>query len=282
MVGDAPAARLAGVDVGGSSPVRVMAVINVSPESFYAGSVAVGRDELQERARRLADEGADFIDVGAMSTAPYLETDIAAAEEERRMVAAVDALVGAVSLPISADTSRPSVAGAALRAGATIVNDVRGLRAPGMAEVAALAQGVVVMASPGDTAPPARESPVEIVAADLRMALGRAAAAGVAGDRIVVDPGIGFYTRTAWTPLEFNAAVLRSLGSLRELGHPVLVGVSRKAFIGQLTGRPAPEDRLSGSLAATAIAVWNGAALVRTHDVAATRDVVRVARGLRG
>jgi dihydropteroate synthase len=276
-----PVARLAGVEVGGTAAVRLMAVINVSPESFYSGSVAADAAKLRERARRCADEGADFIDIGAMSTAPYLETEVSGAEEERRMVAAVATVVGAVALPVSADTSRANVAEAALAAGAAIINDVGGLRSPGMAEIAARAAGVVVMASPGmSSAAPRAASPLDLVVRDLREALARARSAGVAGERIVVDPGIGFYTNTPWSPLEFNAAILRTLPSLHDFGHPLLIGVSRKAFIGELTGRADVEQRLSGSLAATAIAVWNGAAVVRTHDVAATRDAVRVAQGL--
>lgn len=271
---------LAGVALGGAAPVRLMAVLNVSPESFYRGSVRLDSAAIRRRARRFVDEGADFIDVGAMSTAPYLDTHVDEEEERRRMTAAVEAVVEAVDVPVSADTSRPDVARAALQAGARILNDVAGLRDPGMVEAAAGAAGVVLMAAPGSAVPPADGDPVDVVGADLRAAIDRARAGGVAPERIVVDPGLGFYTRTTWSSVDFNTSVLRGLAALRSLGHPILVGISRKSFIGKITGRDDPADRLAGSLAATAIAVRNGAAIVRTHDVAATRDAVLVARAL--
>ncbi len=271
---------IAGVEVGESVPVRIMAVLNVSPESFYRGSVSAGRVAIRDRARRYVDEGADFIDIGAMSTAPYLETRIEEDEERRRMVGAVETVAGAVSVPISADTSRSGVASAALEAGAAIVNDVRGLRGDGMCEVAATAQAVILMASPRDEVRRRPLDPIEIVTADLRAATERASAGGVRADRIVLDPGVGFYVHTGWSAVEFNSTVLRRLAELGALGFPLLVGISRKSFIAALTERKEPGERLAGSLAATAIAVRNGASIVRTHDVAATLDAVRVARAL--
>jgi len=272
--------ELGGVAVGPGNPVRVMAVVNVSPESFYRGSVRGSLDDIRNAAIRFVDEGADFIDVGAMSTAPYKSGEVAESEEIERMARAVDAIAGVVDVPISADTTRPAVARAALSAGARVINDVGGLRIPEMGEIAAGADGVVLMAAPGPGESTAAATPIERVTGDLRAALARASLSGVRTDRIVVDPGIGFYTTTEWPPAEFNCAVLRDLSRLKDVGYPVLVGVSRKSFIGTLTGRRDPEERLAGSLAATAIAVWNGAAIVRTHDVAATSDVVRVARGI--
>jgi dihydropteroate synthase len=271
---------LAGVAIGGAAPTRLMAVLNVSPESFYRGSVTVDAAAIARRARRFVDEGADFIDVGAMSTAPYLDTHVDEEEERLRMTAAVEAVAASVEVPVSADTSRASVARAALQAGAQIVNDVSGLRDPDMVAAAVGAAGVVLMAAPERVVPPVDGDPIDIVGADLRAALDRARKGGVSPERIVVDPGLGFYTRTAWSSVDFNTAVLRQLGALRTLGYPILVGISRKSFIGKITGRADPADRLAGSLAATAIAVRNGASIVRTHDVAATRDAVLVARSL--
>lgn len=258
-----------------------MGVLNTSPESFYSGSVAVDPGLLRERACQFVEEGADFIDIGARSTAPYLATEITEEEERRRMVAAVGAVAAAVTVPISADSMRATVVRAALDAGASIVNDVNGLRGEGIGAVAASAAGVVLMASPSPSSSSALgERPIAIVEADLRSAIGRALDSGVVEERIVADPGIGFYTQTAWPAVEFNGAVLRDLGHLLVLGRPLLVGVSRKSFIGKLTGRENVDQRLAGSLAAAAIAVWNGASIVRTHDVAATLDAVRVVSGL--
>jgi len=272
-------ANLGGVEVGDGFPVRIVGAINVSPESFYSGSVARGRRAVQQMARRMVAEGADLIDVGAMGTAPYRETAIDEAEERRRMVAAVRAVRAAVDVPISADTQRSGVAAAALEAGATIVNDVSGLRHdPAMGAVMRGAGGVILMAR---EAAPATGPPVPLLMRLLRRCLRRAVQARIARQRIVLDPGIGFF-RPAGVPwYAFDCQVLAQLERLRRLGHPLLVGVSRKSFIGKLTGQADPGARLSGSLSATAVAVYHGAALVRTHDVAATRDAVRVAEALR-
>jgi dihydropteroate synthase len=273
---------LGGQPVGDGLPVRVMGVLNASPESFYAGSVATDPGDLARRAEAMAREGADLLDVGAMSTAPYLATSIPADEEARRLAAAVAAVRGAVDLPISADTQRGLAARAALEAGASIVNDVSGLADdPGLAALVA-ASGVDLILMARD-APPARASPIGGASARLRRALGRARAAGIAEARLTVDPGIGFTRQPSLAAqAAWNVAVLRDLARLRRLGRPILVGVSRKRFIGAILGRDDPADRLNGSLAATAVAVVNGAHVVRTHDVAATREAVVVACAIRG
>ncbi len=272
-------AILAGVRVGARSPVRLMAVINVSPESFYAGSVKRDAGALRAAAQRAAAEGADFIDVGAMSTAPYLQTRVPDDEELRRMTWALEVIGRAVTVPLSADTTRAAVAAAAIESGARIINDVNGLRGdPAMAAVAARAEGLVVVAS---AAPGMRRASPSRVRALLAAALRRARRAGIAERQIVLDPGIGFFPGVAPPPEVLNCRLLDRLEALAVLGRPLLVGVSRKSFIGKLTGRPDPADRLAGSLAAAAVAVYNGAAIVRAHDVAATRDAVRVAAAIR-
>jgi dihydropteroate synthase len=272
-------ANLAGVEVGDGFPVRIVGAINVSPESFYGASVARGRRAVQQMARRMVAEGADLIDVGAMGTAPYRETAISEAEERRRMVAAVRAVRAVVDVPISADTQRSGVAAAALAAGATVINDVSGLGDdPEMGAVMRRAGGVILMAR---EEAPATGPPIPLIVRLLRRCLQRAARARIARHRIVLDPGIGFFRQAGVPWYAFDCQVLAQLERLRRLGHPLLVGVSRKSFIGKLTGQADPGARLWGSLGATAVAVYHGAALVRTHDVAATRDAVRVAEALR-
>jgi dihydropteroate synthase len=273
-----PVAVLAGVAVGLDQPVRLMAVLNVSPESFYGGSVVGDVGALREAAQQAVAEGADIIDIGARSTAPYRDTAIPLAEEVRRMSRAVEAVVSAVRVPVSADTTRATVATAALAAGARIINDVTGLRGDAaMADMAAQGEGLVLVAAPdGDQ----REAPLAQVRRLLADGLARARQAGIGPDAIVLDPGIGFFTHAALPAAAFTCAVLNQLGALGELG-PLLVGVSRKSFVGHLTGRTDASDRLAGSLAATAVAVYNGASIIRTHDVAATRDAVRVAEAIR-
>ena len=273
-------ANLAGVEVGDGLPVRLVGAINVSPESFHQGSVATGEDSLRVKAEQMAAEGADMLDIGAMSTAPYLRTEITEAEEAQRLTWAIGIVRKAVAVPISADTKRSRVAMAALAAGADVLNDISGLRHdPGMADVVARrAQGVILMASETDLK--ARD-PIETVRGLLEESLRIVWKAGVPDHRVVLDPGIGFFRQTAIPWHAWDCEVLQRLAELRTLGRPLLVGVSRKSFIGKILGQADPRDRLVGSLAATAIAVVNGAHLVRTHDVGATREAVRMAEALR-
>jgi dihydropteroate synthase len=312
--------------VGDGLPVAVMGVINVSPESFHAGSVRHGHDVLAT-AQAMVDAGAALIDVGARSTAPYLPTEITDAEETARLLPAVALLAAKLAVPVSADTCRPQPARASLEAGARVINDVSTLRDPAVARlVASHSASLVLMAAPqvGEghrvgaagvrrpqargadplarrlrsaapaevgrgmgrrtpATPPRRPSPAPVVTIRKILAEGlrRARAAGIPQPRIVVDPGIGFFRaeRLAWD--EWDASVLAGLASLRSLARPICVGVSRKSFIGAILDQPETSGRLSGSLAATAIAVLNGAAVIRTHDVQETRDAVRVAERIR-
>lgn len=274
------AADLAGVKVGAGHPVRIMAVLNVSPESFYSGSVSGDAAALREAAKRAAEDGADLIDVGAMSTAPYRETRISVADEVRRMTWALEIVGAVVPVPVSADTMRAPVAAAALAAGARIINDVSGFRADeAMADIAAQGEGVVLTASQGGV--PLEGDPLGVVAGLLQDSLARADRAGISRRNVVLDPGIGFFTQQNLAPEVFSCRVLARLRELERLARPLVVGVSRKSFIGKLTGRIEPAERLWGSLAAAALAVAEGAAMIRTHDVGATRDAVRVAEAIR-
>ncbi|HEV8471197.1 MAG TPA: dihydropteroate synthase [Methylomirabilota bacterium] len=280
-------ARLGSVDVGEALPVVVMGVINVSPESFHPGSVFRGEAAVVHAAQGMVDAGAELIDVGGRSTAPYLPTEISELEETERLVRAVGALAAKLSVPVSADTTRPAVARAALEAGARVVNDVSALAEPALArEAAAHDASLIVMASLGAGGAGLSETgrgegPIGVVRRILQDALARARAAGLPDERVVLDPGIGFF-RDAGVPWHvWDVTVLAGLPALADLGRPLCVGVSRKSFIGAVTGRERPEDRLAGSLAATAIAVLGGAALVRTHDVRETVDAVRLAERVR-
>jgi dihydropteroate synthase len=316
-------AELAGVTVGDGLPVAVLGVINVSPESFHPGSVYRGEEAIVTAALAMVEAGAALIDVGARSTAPYLETEVDEAVETERLTRAVEALAAKLPVPISADTSRPGPARAALEAGARVINDVSTLRDSALARVvAAHSAGLILMAAPvpGERdgvlgarrpqgwrrravgrdhtsrgargrrsemgrrtprTPPRSPSPVATVRGLLGDGLERAAAARIPRERIIVDPGIGFFRAEAVAWDEWDVSVLAELGALRALRRPICVGVSRKSFIGAIVERGDTQDRLAGSLAATAIAILNGAALVRTHDVAETRDAVRVAERVR-
>jgi dihydropteroate synthase len=257
-----------------------MGVVNTTPDSFSDGGRFADPAAAVEHGLALQAQGADLVDVGGESTRPGAPP-VPADEEIRRVVPVVEGLrARAASLPISVDTSKPEVARAALDAGADLVNDVQGLAAPGMAELVA-ARGVpaVIMhmrGSPADMASRAVYGDVVAeVAADLAAAVARAERAGVPRERIVLDPGIGF-AKTA----EHSIALLAGLGRLRELGCPLLVGPSRKSFIGKLTGA-AVQDRLPGTLAAVTVCVLGGAEFVRVHDVAPARQAARIAAAIR-
>ncbi len=272
--------QLADLSVGDSAPVRVMGVLNVSPESFYAGSVHTRLNHLIQAAEKQLSEGVDIIDVGAMSTAPYLKTHISEAEETDRLAPAIEALASCLDVPLSADTKRAAVARAALDAGARLINDVSGLKNdPAMAEcIAGAGAGLILIAS---EVSPGQGSPLSRIRAALDDSLGLARRANIPTSRIVLDPGIGFFRQPAIAWHEWDCTVLRELRRLRSFGLPLLVGASRKSFIGAITSQSEAADRLAGSLACAAIAVYNGAHIIRTHDVAETRQAVSMAERLR-
>jgi len=257
-----------------------MGVVNATPDSFSDGGRFLAADAAVERALRLADEGADLVDLGGESTRPGAPP-VPADEEIRRVVPVVERLrARGFPLPISVDTSKGAVARAALAAGADLVNDVTGIRDPDLGRAAAEARAPVVLmhgrGTPADMASRAVYGDVVAeVAAELSEALARAAAAGIPADATILDPGIGF-AKTA----EQSVVVLARVGELRRLGRPLLVGPSRKSFIGKLTGAPV-EDRLAGTLAAVVQCVLAGVELLRVHDVAAARQAALVAAAIR-
>jgi dihydropteroate synthase len=274
-------AIVAGVSVGDGLDVAVVGALNVSPESFYSGSVAMDADRLLQAGEAMARAGAAWLDVGAMSTAPYLDARIPEALEAERLYWAVGLLTTKLGLPVSADVSRVGPARAALEAGARMINDVSGLAGdPALARLTAEARvALVLMAAPGGAPPPGE--PVPTVLAALERGLAIARGAGIPDERILVDPGIGFFRGAGVTWPDWDCRVLAGLPALRVLGRPLYVGVSRKSFIGAVAGIDDPAARLPGSLAATAAAVLGGAHVIRAHDVAETVQAVRVAEAVR-
>jgi dihydropteroate synthase len=286
-----PSARLGSLAVGGRSPVRIMAAVNVSPESFYKGSVATEPAEVRARALRAVADGADIIDIGGASTAPYLSTQVSEETETSRVVAALRACeASGGETRFSVDTVRAHVADAALREGASVVNDVSGLKHDTLMARTIREHGASLLAM-AHSRTASRLRPIPRVRKALEETLEVAGRAGIDQRSIVLDPGIGFFrkdpasetaSRQAVMPwFEWDCEVLANLGDLVGVGRPLGVGLSRKSFIGELLGLKSPEDRLSGSLALTALAVVNGASLVRTHDVAETLRAVRVAEAVR-
>lgn len=258
----------------------LMGVLNVTPDSFFDGGRFLDPKAAVERALRLAEEGADLLDVGGESTRPGAPP-VPADEEIRRVLPVLERLAArGFAVPISVDTGKAEVARAALAAGAALVNDVGALADPEMAQAVAQAGVPAVLmhkrGTPADMQ--SRASYRDLLAevkAELAAALGRAAAAGVPPERTILDPGIGF-AKTA----DQSLRLLSRLADLGALGRPLLVGPSRKSFIGHVTGAP-PAERLAGTLAAVAAAVLGGATFVRVHDVAAARQAARVAAAIR-
>jgi dihydropteroate synthase len=253
----------------------VMGILNVTPDSFSDGGRFLDPGAAIQHARRMVAEGADVIDIGAESTRPYgTATPVSLSEEVRRLEPVLAAVAG-LGVPVSIDTMKAQVAAHALAAGASIVNDVWGLqRDPDMAGVVARHAVPIIMMHNRETADPAIDIMADIAAFFAR-SLDLAERAGIARDRMVLDPGIGF----GKTP-EQSITALARLDQLKAFGLPLLVGASRKRFIDTICPAP-PDRRLGGSLAAHLLAVAGGARIIRTHDVAETVQAFRVATAIR-
>ena len=260
--------------------VLVMGVLNVTPDSFSDGGRYETAEKAVARARAMADEGADLVDIGGESSRPGAQP-VTLEEELGRVIPIVTRLAGQVSIPISVDTTKAEVARRCLDLGAAIINDTSALSHDvRMAEIVAQSgAGLILMHMQGVPAT-MQEKPfythvVEEVYEFLRRSIETAVAAGIHPERIAVDPGIGFGKR-----VEDNLMLLAKLASFDRLGHPIVVGPSRKAFLGSLLNRPVGE-REWGTAAAIACAVMNGAHVVRVHAVTEMRDVVRVSQAIR-
>lgn len=253
----------------------IMAVINVTPDSFFEESRHPGVSYAVATASRFVTEGADIIDVGGESTRPG-HVPINAEEELSRVLPVVRELSRSIKVPISVDTYKAKVAEQALAAGAKIVNDVWGLsRDPAMAATVAAHNAAVVIMHNREKADPALDI-VEEIESFFGKAIERATAAGIRNDRIVLDPGIGF-----GKTLEQNLAILARLEEIVGLGFPVLLGVSRKSFIGKLVPS-GPAERLPATIAANIIGALAGVSIIRVHDVAAHVQALKIAEAIRG
>ena len=267
---------LGNLPLGDHHPVRKMAVINLSRESFYKGSIASPAEALNV-AVSFIEEGADIIDLGAISTAPS-SPSIGEDMEKERLLPSLKQILHNVDTDISVDTQNANIAELALSLGAACINDVSGLVDPEMARtIADHNSSVIIMAS--------KQYPGDLLSLDdiirvLDQRILNAVKAGISIDKITIDPGVG-----KWVPEktpEYDLAILDGYGRLRCLGRPILVAISRKSFIGSVLNKPDPSERLDGSLAATAIAIYNGAHVVRTHDVFKSIEAIRIAQAIRG
>ena len=263
------AGKILGFDIA-----RVMGIVNVTPDSFSDGGHYSTIDAAIAHALRLVSEGADLLDVGGESTRPGA-VEVSEAEELQRVIPVIEALAKQITIPIAIDTSKPGVMRAAVNAGASIINDVFALRRDDALDVAAqLKVPVILMHMQGKPdsmqAAPHYDDAVAEVHSFLTQRIFACEMAGISKKNIVIDPGFGF-----GKSLEHNLALLAHLQRFVELGVPVLAGLSRKAFIGTLTGRDV-NDRVYGSVATALIAAQNGAKIIRVHDVAATVDALKI------
>ena len=259
----------------------IMGILNVTPDSFTDGGKYLDPERARLRCLEMAAEGADIIDIGGESSRPGSER-ISTEEELRRVMPVIKTVRDAVDIPLSIDTCKSEVARAALDEGVQVVNDITALNGdPRMAEViSAKGAGVVLMhmkGTPEDMQDaPSYSDTMNEICSYLKEAVDLARQKGISSDKIMIDPGIGFGKR-----IEDNLSILKGLQHFKKIGQPVLIGVSRKSFIGSITGKE-PEERIYGTAAACAAAVMNGADILRVHDIDAMRDVARVAEGIAG
>ena len=264
-----------GLRVDYSSGPVIVGIVNVTPDSFYDGGRHSTTELAVQQAERLIAEGAGMLDIGGQSTRPGHQ-EISDDEEIARVVPVIAALAGRTSVPLSIDTYKPAVACAALEAGAHVVNDIHGLqRAPELARLAVQSGAAVIAMHYDETFAVAPGDVVAMQLAFFRRTLAIAVETGLPPERLVLDPGIGFHKTQ-----EQNLELIARLGELHTLGLPVLLGASRKSVIAHVLGLP-PDERLEGTLATTAVAVWQAVEFLRVHDVRANLRAARMAEALR-
>ena len=279
--------ELGNVPVGGSSPVRIMGILNTSPESFYKKSISTSRQRIVDAIHRMEDEGADFIDVGGMSTAPYISTTVSEKTETNRIVNAVKIIQQTTNLPISVDTCRATIAKEALELGVDIINDVTGLKYNTMMpKIIEKYRPSLILCAYGKKIITGNQ--LHGTTQLLKKSLEIAKSAKIPKTKIVLDPAIGFFRKKGrgsfftkinsdW--VKRDLLILKNLRSIK-LGVPLLVSVSNKSFIGKILKKENPSDRLAGSLASEVVCVLNGADIIRTHNVGETKEVITIAQNL--
>jgi len=268
--------KLGGNSLNLSSRTHLMGVLNVTPDSFSDGGRFFKPERAIKQALLMAEEGADIIDVGGESTRPGAD-EVSAEEESRRVLPVIDELAKKVDLPVSIDTYKSEVARRALDAGAAMINDISALRFdPRMGKVAKDYDVPVVLMHIKGTPKNMQKNPsyanvIEEISDYLKESVEMAKEAGIDEDKIIIDPGIGFGKR-----VKDNLEIVKNLRELASLGKPILIGLSRKSFIGKILDLSL-EDRLEGSLAALVVAITNGANILRVHDVKHSRRAARIA-----
>ena len=279
--------KLGPIHVGNSNPVRIMGILNTSPESFYKKSISISKERIRDAVRRMEDDGADFIDVGGMSTAPYIATMISEKTETNRIIKAVKIIQQISNLPISVDTSRATVAKEVLELGVDIINDVSGLKYDPMMPktIEKYCPSLVLCAYSKKTITGNQILKTKYL---LKESLKIAKSANIPKSKIVLDPAIGFFRKEGMGSLftkinsdyvQRDLLILKNLSSIK-LDNPILVSVSNKSFIGKILKKKNPIDRIYGSIAAELVAIRNGADIIRTHNVEKTKNAMTIAQKL--
>ena len=277
--------KLGPVRVGGSNPVRIMGILNTSPESFYKKSISVSKQKIADSARKMEAEGADFIDVGGMSTAPYLSTLVSEKIEKERIVNAIKIIQRTTNLPISIDTCRAKVAKEALELGIDIINDVTGLKYDSAMSkiIERFCPSLILCAYSKKIITGTQLSKTEQL---LKKSLDIAKSAKIPRSKIVLDPAIGFFrekgknsffTKINSDWVQRDLLILKNLRTIK-LNMPLLASVSNKSFIGKILKKENPSDILAGSLTAETVCVLNGADIIRTHNVGETKKAIMAAQ----
>ena len=279
--------KLAKVGVGGKNPVRIMGILNTSPESFYKKSIKTSKQKISDSIKQMETDGADFIDVGGMSTAPYLSTIVSETVERNRVEKAIKIIQNSSNLPISVDTCRASVAKSALELGAEIINDISGLKYDDkMKEVVSEFNPSLILCAFNKKQ--VSGNPISVTKKLLKQSVNILEKINFSKNKLVLDPSIGFFRKSGKGPFftkiqsdwfERDLQIIKNLNLIKQ-NFPILVSVSNKSLIGKLLGKENPSDRLFGSIATEAICVLNGADIIRTHNVSETKDAVKVASRL--
>ena len=279
--------KLGNVSVGDSNPVRIMGILNTSPESFYKKSISTSRQRIVDAIHVMEDEGADFIDIGGMSTAPYLSTMVSEKTEANRIINAIKIIQQKTNLPISVDTCRATVANEALELGVDIINDVTGLKYDPMMPkiIEKYCPSLILCAYDKKIITGNQLYETKQL---LKKSLEIAKSVKIPKTNIVLDPAIGFFRKKGrghfFTKIDSDwvkrdLLILKNLRSIK-LSMPLLVSVSNKSFIGKILKKENPSDRLAGSLAAEVVCVLNGADIIRTHNVGETKEAITAAQNL--
>lgn len=276
--------KLGAIPVGGKNPIRIMGILNTSPESFFKKSVRISPRSIKEGVQEMEQDGADFVDIGGMSTAPYLKTLVPEKVESERILSAINAIQNSSNLPISVDTCRSSVAKLALENGVEIINDISGLKYDKqmLSVIEKFSPSLILSAYSKKLV---RGDPIEQTKKLLSESIYLAISKNVKKSNIVIDPAIGFFRRSGKGAFQTTSTYdwvkrdLMIIGYLKKIkqGFPIMISVSNKSFIGNILNQNDPTKRIYGSISAEVIAALNGADVIRTHNVKQSKEAIILA-----